>query len=28
LFARLDKGEKLPDISGATKRVMAKMVRG
>ena len=25
LFARLDAGEKLPDISGATKRVMAKL---
>ena len=28
LFARLEKGEKMPDISGATKRVMAKMARG
>ena len=28
LFARLQKGEKMPDISGATKRVMAKMARG
>jgi 4-hydroxy-4-methyl-2-oxoglutarate aldolase len=28
LFARLDKGEKLPDISGATKRVLARMVKG
>ena len=27
LFARLDKGEKLPDISGATQRVQARMVR-
>ena len=28
LFARLEKGEKMPDISGATKWVMAKMARG
>ena len=28
LFARLEKGEKMPDISGATKRVMARMARG
>ena len=28
LFARLDKGEKMPDISGATKRVLARMVKG
>jgi regulator of RNase E activity RraA len=28
LFARLDAGEKLPDISEATKRVLAKMVQG
>ena len=27
LFARLDKGEKLPDISGASARVCARMVR-
>ena len=27
LFARLDKGEKLPDISGASARVRARMVR-
>lgn len=27
LFARLDKGEKMPDISGATQRVLARMVR-
>ncbi len=26
LFARLDKGEKLPDISGATRRVLARLV--
>ena len=28
LFARLEKGEKMPDISGATNRVMARIVRG
>lgn len=28
LFARLDAGEKLPDISGATQRVLAKIVQG
>lgn len=27
LFAQLDAGQKLPDISGATKRVMAKLAR-
>jgi regulator of RNase E activity RraA len=26
LFARLDSGEKLPDISGATQRVLARLV--
>ena len=28
LFARLERGEKLPDISGATQRVLVKMVKG